>query len=439
MFLYELARKVNHRLRAEKKRRAGLVASPVRRIEAVYPPKGERLCAMTFDDGPDALPPVPDTGGGEALTKTLVDTLRARGFTATFDVVGDTSENYPDEKGEKDTFYWGGERYDHYPDFGRDELAGAKNRPELVRYILDAGFEISNHGYRHLIFGKSRVYAKRVPLEGPAEVLADLRRLHELVAGEYGYEMKLARPPHYVDNIAGGATSYDMYELMGYNYMAASFDGAGWMPQKGSFEEDVEKTMVEPLRRALEADENALNGKIVFQKDGCNMSGFTPIAAALPRQLEILARYGYRVCSVGELLQKSPFEDLAPEHDCFGSVRALLREGFAVGCRNNTFNPDRVFTFGDLCMALCPKEERERRVLRLIAGEKDIGGFDVKDPYAGALHWAKAAGLEKGKNDPAAGGDMKRLLSAAGYGDAITEKPRYTRAEAVCEIGRAVK
>ena len=250
--------------------------------------------------------------------------------------------------------------------------------------------------------------------------------------------MKLARPPHYVDGIAGGATAYDMYELMGYNYMAASFDGAGWMPQKGSFEEDAERTMVEPLRRALEADENALNGKIIFQKDGCNMSGFTPVAAALPRQLELLEHYGYRVCSVGELLAMSPFEDLPAEDECFESVRALIGKGFAVGCRNNTFNRDRVFTFGDLCMALCPKAERDRRVERLIGGNADVGGFDVKDPYAGALQWAKAAGLEKKKNDPASGGDMKKLLCAAGYGGAVTEKPRYTRAEAVCEIGRAV-
>lgn len=438
MFLYELARKVNHKLKAEKKRRMGLVASPVRRIELVHPVKGERLCAMTFDDGPDALPPIPDVGAGKELTRHLVDTLKSRGFTATFDVIGDTSENYPDKKGEKDTFYWGGESFDHYPDFEKDSFAGAKNCPELVKYILDAGFEISNHGYRHLIFGKSGVYSKRVPLEGAQAVLEDLMRLHSFIKDGYGYEMKLSRPPHYIDIISGGLTSYDMYELMGYNYMAASFDGAGWMPQKGTFEEDVENTMVAPLRAALETDGNALNGRIIFQKDGCNMSGFTPVAAALPRQLEILEKYGYRVVSVGELLERSPFEDLPESAECFESVKNLLSRGFAIGCRNNTFNADRIMTFGELCMALCPKNERVKRVELLMKGEKTIDGFDLLSPCAGALAWAKRAGVLKNPGDAASADDIRRLLSAAGLGAEISEKAKYTRGEAVCEIGRNV-
>ena len=72
----------------------------------------------------------------------------------------------------------------------------------------------------------------------------------------YGYTLTLARPPHYVDKMAGGFTSYDVYERMGYQYMAASFDGAGWLP---STHEDPEAAlqaeidaMVEPMRKALE-------------------------------------------------------------------------------------------------------------------------------------------------------------------------------------------
>lgn len=437
MFLYEMARKVNKRLKAEKKRRMGLIASPVRRIERVYPISSERVCAMTFDDGPDALPPEPDMSGGAPLTMHLVDTLRSYGATATFDIIGDTSENYPDTRGEKDTFYWGGDKFDHYPDFEKDAFAGAKNCPELVKYILDSGFELANHGYRHLIFGTSRVYSKRVPFSSVEEVLEDLGRLHSLIKDNYGFEMKLSRPPHYIDGIAGGFNSYDVYELMGYNYMAASFDGGGWMPQKGTFEEDV-KGMVEPMRRALEADENALNGQIIFQKDGCNMSRMTPIAAALPLQLELLREYGYRVCSVGELMSMSPFEDLSDKDECFEAVRKLDRLGLAVGCRNNTFNPDRTLTFGELCMMLCPASEREERVKARIAGEKSLGGFDLSSPYAGALSWAAKSGVLKKPGAGASHDDIVRLADARGLEVRLVEKPDYTRREAACAISEAV-
>jgi peptidoglycan/xylan/chitin deacetylase (PgdA/CDA1 family) len=404
----------------------------------VYPISGERICAMTFDDGPDALPPSPDiTGSKIPLTRHLVDTLKSYGAKATFDVVGDTSENYPDKQGEPDAFYWGGQHFDHYPDFEKDAFGGAKNCPGLVNYILESGFELSNHGYRHLLFGKSRVYSKRIPLEGPEAVLSDLNRLHTLIKDGYGFNMKLARPPHYVDCIAGGFTSYDIFELMGYNYMAASFDGAGWMPQKGTFDKEVNK-MLEPMRRALETDANGLNGHIIFQKDGCNMSRFTPIAAALPLQLKLLKEHGYRVCSVSELLHISPFEDLSDKDECFTAVRELDRRGFTVGCKNNTFNPDRVFTYGELCMTLCPKEEREKRVRYKMAGKKSIGGIDLNHPYSSAMAWAAEKGVFGQAGAPASGQDIKRLLNAAGYGGEIAELLSYTRREAICELGRVI-
>ena len=44
--------------------------------------------------------------------------------------------------------------------------------------------------------------------------------------------------------------------------------------------------MVEPMKRALEADPDALVGQIIFQKDGYNMSRRTPVAFGLKQQLE---------------------------------------------------------------------------------------------------------------------------------------------------------
>ena len=70
--------------------------SYTRRIERVK--TRERVVAMTFDDGPMDLPSSPDKFDGKALTDILLDTLGEYGAQGTFDVVGDTSENYPDTR-----------------------------------------------------------------------------------------------------------------------------------------------------------------------------------------------------------------------------------------------------------------------------------------------------------------------------------------------------
>lgn len=68
-----------------------------RRIERVQTTR--RICAMTFDDGPMGLPASPDRFDGRTLTDVLLDTLAQYGARGSFDVIGDTSANYPDEAG----------------------------------------------------------------------------------------------------------------------------------------------------------------------------------------------------------------------------------------------------------------------------------------------------------------------------------------------------
>lgn len=427
MILYEWARKVNHKRKAMLKERQSRILSPVRRIERVHPIPGERLCAMTFDDGPMNLPPCPDVSGGVPLTQYLADTLMRYGCRATFDVVGDTGENYPDEPGEKDGFYWGGVKWDHYPAFGQDAFGGAKNCPELIDYLLKNGFELSNHGYQHRIFGPSAVYRKRVPMADFPAVETDLRRLHACIAEQHDYTMKLSRPPHYIDGIPGGYDSYDAYDLLGYHYMAASFDGKGWMPEKESYEQDVEG-MVAPLRAALEADPEALNGQIIFQKDGCNMSGKTPIASALPLQLELLREYGYTVVSVGELLRRSRFEDLSPDDPCYAAAAALDEARIPVAFRTNVFRRDDPFTFEQLCLALFPREKRHDAVR---AG----GG---KNGMRAARDWAAGLGVRESAKAPVTGTVFAALLQAAGYAADVPEQAQFTRGDAVQILAQAM-
>ena len=282
--------------------------SYTRRIERVK--TRERVVAMTFDDGPMDLPSSPDKFDGKALTDILLDTLGEYGAQAD----------------------WGGVRYDHYPDINQDERGGAVHNQRLLRRMLDEGHQVTNHGYRHVLFGKKPfVYGKRDHFHGLDQVVSDLTRLHTLLKETYGYEMTMARPPHYVDKIEGGFTSYDAYDQMGYLYLAAAFDGAGWLPlHHGSAQESLRaevEAMVDPMRKVLEADPDGLAGQIIFQKDGYNMCRRTPVAFGLKKQLELLKKYGYQVVTVQRLMEYSPFADVGREDpgDC------LLRQPAAPG------------------------------------------------------------------------------------------------------------
>lgn len=365
MILFEILRKINRHIKQYHKRKAGRYLSPVRRFERVFPLKNERVCAMTFDDGPSALPPNPPTISrvelvGEAtplgLTHTLMKTLEKYDAVGTFDCVGGTHENYPDKRGKLNTAKWGGTTHDHYPDFEKDSLAGIINQPDLGKLILDKGHNMANHGGRHVIFGPMRlIYDTRASLATLDAVLEDLTLFHNYAYEHFKHVPRLSRPPHYIDGIKGGLSAYDAYAMMGYQYMAASFDGGGWKPSKGNYEEDVE-AMVAPLRQALEKDENALNGQIIFQKDGCNMSLQTPIADALDHQLALLKAYDYKVIGVEELIQTSPFEDFGEGMLNFEEAKALDRAGFIVGYKNNSFQPERQLTFGELVTMTTPKD-----------------------------------------------------------------------------------
>ena len=361
MFLYNVARKVNAKIKKYKKMQSGKILSPVRRIEFVNPPCEGRFVAMTFDDGPTTLPTTHDASLG--LTDSLLNTLSKYNAKGTFDVIGTTHENYPDSPGQTGNFTWSGVHFDHYPKYEDDLSAGAINCPRLIERILRENHEITSHTYSHRLFGPMRaVYGERIHFNKLSEVVADLEKLDNYMRDKFGYEMKLSRPPHYIDKIPDGANSYDAYRIMGYNYMAASFDGAGWQPLE-SYEKEV-SAMIEPLKKALEESPDSLNGQIIFQKDGCNMNLRTPVAEALDEQLKLLTEYGYKVVTVSELLEMSPFEDVKNNCEEMTYIKSLLNRNHTIGYRNNTFAPDR-FISADEFMIMCtnPMLFREKRAL----------------------------------------------------------------------------
>ena len=342
--------------------------SPVRRIGHVM--SKQRICAMTFDDGPCLLPPSEDPDG-DALTLELIRCLEKFNARGTFDVVGDTSGNYPDKPGRDGKASWGGIRYDHYPDIGRDKEGGAAHTGEIIRRILEGGHALSNHGFAHILFGrKSLVYGRRAHCTDISAVLDDLTRLHTLIKDQHGYEMSLARPAHYVDAIPDGFTSYDAYAMMGYTYMAADFDGAGWLPM-ASYKDEVD-AMFMPMERLLSQDPDALCGQIIFQKDGFNMARRTPVADGLPLQLELLSRYDYKVLTVPDMLAISPFSDVHEDNQYALAARALLDRGFCVAYRDNALRTESVCTCGEFYMMAHGREATLSRVNErrpLVSGE----------------------------------------------------------------------
>ncbi len=371
--------------------------SYTRRIERVK--TDQRLVAMTFDDGPMDLPASPDKFGGRPLTDLLLDVLKVYGAKGTFDVVGDTGENYPDAAGRPGQADWGGVKYDHYPDINQDERGGAVHNQRLMQRILSEGHQVTNHGYRHVLFGKKPfVYGKREHFHSLDEVVEDLKRLHTLLREYYGYEMTMARPPHYVDKIAGGYTSYDAYDRMGYLYLAAAFDGAGWLPiHRSSAQESLKaevEAMVAPLRKTLEENPNALAGQIIFQKDGYNMDRRTPVAFGLKEQLAVLGEYGYQVVTVNELMEESPFADLGRDDPAFEKL-ATLQKKQAIVYSDNRLRLDAPMTWGELAMLLAP---RQQAIGRRLARIRETG--TGQHANWGAMDWCAEQGILKYAMDP---------------------------------------
>ena len=144
--------------------------------------------------------------------------------------------------------------------------------------------------------------------------------------------------------------------------------------------------MVEPMRKALEKDPDFFCGQIIFQKDGYNMAKRTPVAFALGKQLALLKEYGYRVVSVGELMEESPFTDVGRDDPLFEKLVALAKTR-AIVFTDNKLRLDDKMTVGELAMLLAPRDEAlSRRVAQLRKTGK-------AGPYDGAMSYCRENGL----------------------------------------------
>lgn len=425
-----VAKKVKHRFDAQIKANTPVYVSPVRRIERVKTP--ERVVAMTFDDGPSRMPPNPVGEHKRGLTMELMTILEKYGARGTFDVVGSTAGNYPDEAGKPGSAAWGGKAYDHYPDIRHDGEGGAEVCREEIDRLLRGGHQITSHTYAHVLYGpKNVVYGSRKYLGDIQKAVADLEKLHALLKERHNYTIRLSRPPHYVDKIAPGLTSYDALALMGYQYMAASFDGAGWLPL-ATYEAEVEATW-RPIEKALSENPDSLCGQIIFQKDGFNMARRTPIADGLELQLKLLAGKGYKVVTVSELMELSPFADLGEGDDAFEAAVKLVKAGLCPAFKDNTVRPEAAMTMGELCETVFGWLAARVRVDNILQKHAPACGLPADHPYAAAVDLAMEKGCvpKAAKFDPAAPvtAEALKTFCAAQFGKEPKSPAAFTRGE----------
>lgn len=396
-------------------RKAPVYLSPVRRIQRVA--TTERICAMAFFGGPSRLPANPDRFRGKGLTLVLAELLERYGARGTFAVVGDTSANYPDRAGKHGSPSWSGAAYDHVPDFGKDGQGGVANCPELVSRLLAGGHELASLGYGCIPFGPLPLSAgRRKCLRGPEQVMADLKRLHQALDQGWNYPLRLGCPPRGMDGVRGGFSSYDAYAVLGYQYLSASFDGAARVPLS-TYQAEV-AAMWRPMERLLLEDPDALRGQIIGLPNGYNTARRTPVADGLTRQLQLLTDLGYRVVTVSELLERSPFRDAVPDSAVGRAARRLLGLGWCVAYQDNTLRPDAVLTRGELAMMAFGSETVRRRIELIRCGRAPFRDMAPRHPYAAAAALAEGTGAMAAANgrfrpdDPVTGPELDRLCAA---------------------------
>ena len=159
--------------------------------------------------------------------------------------------------------------------------------------------------------------------------MEDLTRLHTLMQTRYGYTMTLARPPHYVDKMTGGFTSYDVYDHMGYQYMARRLT-RGLAPVHGS-RPGGGAAGGDPRHGRADAQGAGKRPGLFLRPDhfpeGRLQHGQAHAGGLrLGEQLALLQEYGYQVVPVGELLAESPFADVGRDEPLFDRLTALAEQ-----------------------------------------------------------------------------------------------------------------
>ncbi len=202
-------------------------------------PKGHSRVALTFDDGPD-----PET------TPRVLQALQRHGFKATFFVIAQKAERYP----------------------------------ELIRRIVDEGHELGLHGYAH-----DRLTAWRAP----GQIVADIRKAQSALQQLTERLVFWYRPPigHVSPRTAAAARKADV-ELVAWSVRC--LDG---------IRRSKPERVVACLQRKLH------DGAIVLLHDASEHGNFLPAAVrAIEPLLGVVSDRGYASVTLSELLVQGTAE-----------------------------------------------------------------------------------------------------------------------------------
>ena len=188
----------------------------------------EKKIALTFDDGPH-----PEN------TDRIIALLDRFGITATFFVIGENIEYFPD----------------------------------AFKRLTDAGVEIGNHTYSH----------PKLQSETASSLSEELKRCEEVILQNGGSKPTLFRPPEGVKN----QTVTTVSEKAGYQTVYWNLDTLDWT---GAPSEKIERAITE----------NVKNGSIILCHDYIVGGGHT--VEALTRVIPRLLAEGYTFVTVSELL-----------------------------------------------------------------------------------------------------------------------------------------
>lgn len=196
----------------------------------------QKVVALTFDDGP--YPP---------YTEQVLDVLKEYHVPATFFVVGQNVEKYP----------------------------------ELVKRIADEGHQIGNHTYHHIDL-----------LKANRKVIAEeIDNTSKAILSAAGISPRLMRPPHgFRDPVVMEMMAERNLKVVEWSVMSRDWTNPG-------VDAIVERTV-----------KKVKNGSIILLHDG---DGITSQASriqsveAARRIIQILSAQGYKFVTVDEILEKT--------------------------------------------------------------------------------------------------------------------------------------
>ena len=192
--------------------------------------ESEKKIALTFDDGPHPR-----------ITKEVISILREYGITATFFVIGQNADNYP----------------------------------ETMKLLAESGHEIGNHTYSH----------KNLKKMNEEEIRVEFDKCNETLS-RFGVYPTLMRPPE-------GFFSEDVIKVsmgMDYDIILWSIDTLDWAHTPSS---DIVRSVLD----------NAKGGDIILMHD--YLSGYGGTIEALRIIIPELLKQGFEFVTVSELISEN--------------------------------------------------------------------------------------------------------------------------------------